>query len=93
MRGELTSLGELRQSFRVRFQILNVNKSVWFTLIGRGISRLSSHWSRVMLYQLSYAIKNQLIAVWTLAFLDLAPLLVVAIPVPFEVIFFSHFRP
>ena len=36
---------------------------VWSTLIGRGMSRLVSHWSRasiVMLRQQSYDIKNQL---------------------------------
>ena len=37
-------------------------RTVWSALIGREISRLDSHWSRVMLSQLSYAIKNQLVA-------------------------------
>ena len=40
-------------------------KAVFSTLIGRGISRLVSHWSRASeccLRQQSYAIKNQLVA-------------------------------
>ena len=32
----------------------------WSTLIGRGMSRLGSHWSRVLLHKLSYAKKTQL---------------------------------
>ena len=39
--------------------------AAWFTLIGRGMSRLGSHWSRDSQFcwrQLSYAIKNQLVA-------------------------------
>ena len=40
-------------------------REVWSTLIGRGMSRLVSHWSTasiVLLRQQSYAIKNQLVA-------------------------------
>ena len=41
---------------------LSRSKALWSTLIGRGSTRLGSHWSRVLLRQHSYAIKNQLVA-------------------------------
>ena len=36
--------------------------AVFSTLIGRGMWRLGSYWFKVLLRQLSYAIKNQLVA-------------------------------
>ena len=53
----LQQLQQLQQS-ELRL-ILPGQWSAWSNLIGRGISRLCSHW---LLRQLSYAIKNQLVA-------------------------------
>ena len=48
---------------------VNIVLTAWYTLIGRGLSRLDSHWSRAcraksmkycQLRQLSYVMKNQL---------------------------------
>ena len=65
------ALGDAKTGERIRYGKVYTDKvtvgllfiAAWSTLIGRGMSRIVSHWSRASLCcHLSYAIKNQLLA-------------------------------